>query len=240
MILFVKLLLAHLISDFLLQPTSWVMAKRRNFLASWQLHLHALLHGIVAFVFIADITFWPWAIAISVVHWIIDVIKLYLSRRYPDVDWFFPDQAAHIVTIIIITIAILRPQLSLAWIDNPKLWFMATAIFLLTYPAAVAIAHIMRGWAKETEQQLSHSLKNSGKYIGIFERLLIFVFILYNQWAGIGLLVTAKSVFRFGNLRSESNRKLTEYVLLGSLISMLWAVVVSIGYMALLDDMISS
>ncbi|MCX7985867.1 MAG: hypothetical protein N2662_02875, partial [Bacteroidales bacterium] len=75
------------------------------------------------------------------------------------------------------------------------------------------------------------------RYIGIFERLLMFVFILYNQWAAIGLLVTAKSVFRFGDLRNSSDRKLTEYILLGSLISMLWAVTISLSYLKIIEIM---
>lgn len=234
MILFVKLLLAHLITDFLLQPTRWVEAKRRHFLASWQLYVHALLHGVVSLIFVANITFWPWAVALAIVHLAIDITKLYLTRRYPTIDWFFHDQIAHVITLIAITLIVLQPPFLFEWFNHPKIWLLATAICLLTYPAAVAINHIMRGWAQETEEQLSYSLKNAGKYIGIVERILIFTFILFNQWAAIGLLVTAKSVFRFGNLRNENNRKLTEYFLLGSLVSLLWAVIVSISYQAAL------
>ncbi|MGC8824985.1 MAG: DUF3307 domain-containing protein [Bacteroidales bacterium] len=235
MILFVKLLLAHLIADFLLQPTSWVQAKRRHFIASWQLYLHALLHGVIAFAFVADIAFWPWALALALVHLAIDIAKLYLMRRFPHIDWFFPDQAAHLLSLIAIAMAITKPQLAIVWLDNPKMWLTLTATLLLTYPAAIAINHIMRKWTNEIEESLRLSLKNSGKYIGIFERLLIFTFILYNQWAAIGLLMTAKSVFRFGNLRNENNRKLTEYILLGSFVSLLWAVTVSITYIGALD-----
>lgn len=240
MILFVKLLLAHLITDFLLQPNRWVEAKRRYFLASWQLYVHALLHGLVSYIFVAEVTFLPWAAALSIAHLTIDTTKLYLMRRYPHTDWFFHDQIAHGISIIAIAWAILRPSLAVVGFDNPKIWLIATAICLLTYPAAVAIKHILREWTKETEEQLSLSQRNAGKYIGIVERILIFIFILYNQWAAIGLLVTAKSVFRFGNLRNESNRKLTEYFLLGSLVSLLWAVIVSIAYKAAMEIVVTN
>ena len=40
MILLVKLLMAHLIGDFLLQPGSWVAAKESKKLAAWQLYVH--------------------------------------------------------------------------------------------------------------------------------------------------------------------------------------------------------
>lgn len=44
-------------------------------------------------------------------------------------------------------------------------------------------------------------------------------FILLNQFAAIGFLLAAKSIFRFGELQNDQDKKLTEYVMLGTLIS---------------------
>ncbi|WP_332910802.1 hypothetical protein [Algoriphagus boritolerans] len=63
------------------------------------------------------------------------------------------------------------------------------------------------------------SLQNAGKYIGILERLFVFVFVITGKWEAIGFLLAAKSVFRFGDLRKSKDRKLTEYILIGTLIS---------------------
>ena len=60
---------------------------------------------------------------------------------------------------------------------------------------------------------------NAGKYIGILERLLVFVFILVDHWEGVGFMIAAKSVFRFSDLAEAKQRKLTEYVLIGTLLS---------------------
>ncbi len=62
-------------------------------------------------------------------------------------------------------------------------------------------------------------LQNAGKWIGILERILILIFLLQDQYSVIGLLVTAKGLLRF----SEKDRQeaKTEYVLIGSLISIL-------------------
>ena len=39
------------------------------------------------------------------------------------------------------------------------------------------------------------------------------------QWQGVGFLLAAKSVFRFGDLNRSDDRKRTEYVLIGTLVS---------------------
>jgi hypothetical protein len=71
---------------------------------------------------------------------------------------------------------------------------------------------------------------NAGLYIGMLERLFVFTFIILNHWEGIGFLLAAKSVFRFGDLSNANDRKLTEYVLIGTLISFAFAIGTSFAY----------
>jgi hypothetical protein len=40
-----------------------------------------------------------------------------------------------------------------------------------------------------------------------------------DTWVKAGFLLAAKSVFRFGDLKESKDRKLTEYVLIGTLLS---------------------
>jgi len=63
------------------------------------------------------------------------------------------------------------------------------------------------------------SLNQAGKYIGILERIFVFIFVITGKWEGIGFLLAAKSVFRFGDLKESKDRKLTEYILIGTLLS---------------------
>lgn len=65
----------------------------------------------------------------------------------------------------------------------------------------------------------NNGLDNAGKYIGILERLFIFLFVVLQRWEGIGFLLAAKSIFRFGDLKANREIKLTEYILIGTLIS---------------------
>jgi hypothetical protein len=48
---------------------------------------------------------------------------------------------------------------------------------------------------------------------------LVFAFVVSNNWEAVGFLLAAKSVFRFGDLKESKDRKLTEYVLIGTLLS---------------------
>jgi len=80
------------------------------------------------------------------------------------------------------------------------------------------------------EDKTEDSLKNAGQFIGILERLFVFAFILLNQWSAIGLLIAAKSVFRFGDLSRAKDRKLTEYILIGTLLSFGLAIATGLAY----------
>ncbi|WP_445773268.1 DUF3307 domain-containing protein [Shewanella sp.] len=58
-----------------------------------------------------------------------------------------------------------------------------------------------------------------GELIGYLERLLILTFTLVGSYAAVGFVLAAKSIFRFGELNQSANRSMTEYVLIGSLLS---------------------
>ena len=76
MIIFVKLLLAHLIGDFLLQPTSWVEDKEKNKQKSLYLYLHTFLHGAIAWILVGEIAFGWFALGLAFSHGFIDLLKL--------------------------------------------------------------------------------------------------------------------------------------------------------------------
>lgn len=66
--------------------------------------------------------------------------------------------------------------------------------------------------------------KGAGRLIGILERTLMLPMILYGQWGAIGLLLAAKSIARFEELKV---RKFAEYYLVGTLMSLLVALAVA-------------
>jgi Flp pilus assembly pilin Flp len=105
---------------------------------------------------------------------------------------------------------------------------IASALIILTIISGKIMTFIMQKWVNELEDHNEHSLSNAGKYIGMLERFFVFLFIIIGQWQAIGFLLAAKSVFRFGDLKDSKDRKLTEYMLIGTLISFAIATIIGL------------
>lgn len=69
-------------------------------------------------------------------------------------------------------------------------------------------------------------LEGSGRLIGILERLLGVVLVLMGEWAALAVVLAAKSIARFEELR---NRPFAEYYLVGTLASLLVAVLTGLA-----------
>lgn len=218
MIIFVKLLLAHLLGDFLLQPNSWVADKESRKQKSKYLYFHTILHGILAWVLINDMDFGWFAIVLALSHGFIDFLKLKFQKKKTKRNWFVLDQILHLITIFIITLLYQNLFFDFS-IFNNQFWILITGILFLTKPTSIIIKNIISIWTPESSTKNDDSLQNAGNYIGILERLFVFCFILTGHFEAIGFLLAAKSIFRFGDLKEAKDRKLTEYVLIGTLLS---------------------
>lgn len=217
MIVFVKLLLAHLIGDFILQPTSWVIDKEYKKQRSVYLYLHTLLHFILAWVLVGEIVFGWFALGLAISHGFIDFLKLYFQTNKTKRNWFLIDQILHLIVILIVTLIYKDIKIEFDSFTN-QFWIVLTGIVLLTKPTSIIIKNIISIWTPENKIK-DNSLQNAGNYIGILERLFVFCFILTGHFEAIGFLLAAKSIFRFGDLKEAKDRKLTEYVLIGTLLS---------------------
>jgi hypothetical protein len=217
MIVFVKLLLAHLIGDFILQPTSWVIDKETNKYRSIYLYLHTFLHFILAWVLVGKLEFVWFATGLAVSHGFIDFLKLNFQTSETKRIWFSVDQILHFLVIVAITLIYSNNQIDLKFFGN-QFWIVFTGFILLTKPTSIIIKNIISIWTPESKTD-DDSLQNAGNYIGILERLFVFCFILMGHFDAIGFLLAAKSIFRFGDLKEAKDRKLTEYVLIGTLLS---------------------
>ena len=65
---------------------------------------------------------------------------------------------------------------------------------------------------------------NAGRVIGMLERILILFFVLVNQFGAIGFIIAAKGFTRFKEL---DKREFAEYVLIGTLLSSVFAIAVA-------------
>lgn len=235
MILLLQLLLAHLLGDFLLQPDHWVKAKEIRKARAYQLYLHAFLHFALTMLLVWDPYFWSWALGIALAHLLIDTWKLYAQQGRNRRNYFFADQALHLLVLLLAWLGYQQIPFNLNAVDQGWLFLNITTLVLLTKPLSIAIKTLISTWTPYTERQSSDSLENAGKYIGYLERVLVFVFIVSNHWEAVGFLITAKSVFRFGDLKASRERKLTEYVLIGTLLSFGAAICIALLYLQVLN-----
>ncbi len=99
---------------------------------------------------------------------------------------------------------------------------------------ALVVAHFAGAWAVrravapyiEAIGEINKGLPNAGQLIGQLERFLIVLFVITGNVTGVGFLLTAKSVFRYGDIKDDDTQRRTEYYLIGSLASFTFAIVV--------------
>lgn len=226
-IMLIKLLLAHILGDFFLQPDKWVAEKEKIKLKSSKLYWHVVIHTALVFIIFFSLDVWLQALVVGVSHYLIDACKLLFQKQQTKRLWFFVDQALHIVVIIACWLSFnSEATIDFDFMQNSKFWLYVFGGLLLTSPTAIVIKVVI---ARFIPSKCAISLQNAGKFIGILERLLIYVFVLTNHFEAVGFLLAAKSIFRFGDLKEGSDLKLTEYVLIGTLLSFGIAVAVSLS-----------
>lgn len=229
-LLALKLLLAHLIGDFLLQPDAWVAQKRLKKHRSPLLYLHMGVHATALLVLLNfNMTYWLGILIILITHFIIDLLKLNLESRYNRSKLFVADQVAHLLVLLAVVYS--YHPFEIAWnnIFDPVVLLFLICIIILGPVAAIIMRLAMSRWVLPEDRE-EDSLPQAGMYIGVLERIMVFGFIIFQQWQAIGWLIAAKSILRFSDLSRAKDRKLTEYVLIGTLLSFVMAIVTGLAY----------
>lgn len=221
-----RLLLAHLLTDFILQPKSWVADRSEKHFASIKLYLHGCITALLAWLMMG-VQYWVPALVILVTHILIDGWKSY---RKKNIAYFLADQLLHLLVITgcwyFIFIKWTAVQTFLQTLANHQpFWKTLTAFVFVTSPAGILIGQLTRQWRDKIDG--GENLANAGKWIGIVERIIILVFVLYNQFSAIGLLVAAKGIIRF-NEKDRQEIK-TEYLVTGTLMSIGLAILTGIA-----------
>lgn len=212
-----KLVLSHLLTDFVLQPTRWVEDRNQKHFASGKLYLHALVTAGLAY-FLIGWHYWLVALIILVTHFLIDGWKSYRPGR---IRYFLIDQLLHLLVIAGCwaftfqdwsVIGNLRQRLD----TDLHGWIVLAAFVFVTSPAGILIGQLTGQWSKKIDDP-ENSLANAGKWIGIAERIIVLILVLQSQYSAVGLLITAKGIIRF-NEKDRQEVK-TEYLVIGTLLS---------------------
>ncbi|HXD79176.1 MAG TPA: DUF3307 domain-containing protein [Puia sp.] len=218
-----KLLIAHLLTDFVFQPAGWIEERRRKHYASAKLGWHVSLTAVLAFLFIGR-SYWPVALVIGVTHWLADVWKSYQPDQF---RYFLTDQFLHLLVIAGCWWFSFPDHEALyafcrQWSADTHHWVIVAAFLFVTQPSGVLIGQLTGRWSRKIDDD-DRSLAHAGKWIGIAERIIVLILVLENQYSAIGLLITAKGIIRF----SEKDRQeiKTEYLVIGTLLSIAVAIV---------------
>lgn len=220
--LFVCLLLAHFMGDFLFQTDSLCRQKQERWLKSWFLYVHTVIIALLSLLALGKLSYWPVAVAIGVSHLIIDAFKNCIKAD--NLLCFVIDQFLHIVVLVIASIVSVN---TFGW--TPHAWLtslvvkavaVGVAVIVCWKPANLFIKYTLQSCKLFVPGDDTNSF-HAGKLIGTLERWLILAFMLIGRYEAIGFLIAAKSIIRFG----EKDKDQTEYFLAGTLLSISVAVV---------------
>lgn len=233
MLFILKLLIVHFLGDFTFQPNKWIKKRTKNGIKSKHLYYHILVHMLLLVLFfINEInTYFVGIIILVIAHYAIDVAKIYTSKKeiLSEFKLFLMDQLFHLLTIIFVSNYYFPFEISLEDLATEKIFLIITAGILAISVTPIIIKVFFQRWKNQMNFDSKESLKDAGLYIGIIERIFIILFININFYEGIGYLLAAKSIFRFGDLTNSKDKKLTEYILLGTLLSFILAIAIGLA-----------
>lgn len=212
-------LVVHVLFDFYFQPSKWVDSKNAEGFKSKYLYWHCFIYALAVSgaVFILTSVCWLTIVAfvaVGISHLLVDALK----KEYKgNAAYFFIDQLVHIFVLGFFVWQVCVKQT----IEVDKNWLIVLLLYALGYlivlkPFGITAKNIMDTFDFKPSEK---GLKDGGLWIGYIERFLILTFVLMSYYEGIGFLLAAKSIFRFGELKNDNEIKRTEYILIGTLLS---------------------
>lgn len=218
-LILLKLLLAHVVADFFLQTDRLCRMKNDGRKKWTALSLHCAIHAALAYLLVGQWKNWIIPVVIFATHFLTDWLKTSVMKD--GIRTFLADQAINLVVIIALWLGLVQdvsmhnvPLMSV--FSCQESWAAIIVYALMLKPSSVFLNLLLKRWEVDIKDK---SLPNAGKWIGYLERMLILTFILTGNIEGVGFLLAAKSIFRFGDLTNAKDIKVTEYVMIGTLAS---------------------
>lgn len=184
--MFINMLLAHFVADYVLQPNSFANWKARSVYG-------VLAHGvIVTIVTMGFVIFHPdyliWAFLIGVFHTIIDLLQFKLQSKkllasINPLTVFVSDQALHMLVImgaIYLSGECIHISCLIEQVQTGGFWTVILGYVLVSMPAWVAIEFLISGLVLGQAPDFCYASKI--KYTCIIERLLLVTFVLFGQY----------------------------------------------------------
>lgn len=214
-------LLAHVLADFQLQSQKMadLKSRRLNFLI---LHLAIVLLPLLFLGLLLPQRLVFFAL-VWLSHALIDFLKNRLNssivQHHAQKFAFILDQLLHLMIIFALYFLLGQQQVSAPhWLSERYLMLQALFFFALTGKPVNILFKLFFSKYQAGEDS-GETIAGAGAMIGILERLIMGLSLIFGQFTAIGLVFTAKSIARYNKI-SES-QFFAEYYLIGSLFSMI-------------------
>jgi hypothetical protein len=236
--LLIRLLTGHVLCDFVFQTRRMVDQKEKRVWRSPVLYAHAALYAAVVFVAASRWGAWYWVLPLFfITHAFIDGWKAAKGNR---ASTFFIDQTAHLAILIIAYGSLAQGAgrsmlggFERIW-TSPRPLIIVLGYLIVLWPVGRLMSVLTEPFRRQLAAEESRGLDLAGLWIGCLERTFLMTFLLLDYLSGIALLLGLKSLFRFGEIKDPTNRKETEYILIGTLLSLGFALTVGLAVQAML------
>lgn len=240
---FLALLIAHLLGDFAFQRSSVIQGKQRGRWQSWIEHggVH-LVCLIGAWLLFSPLPLLDERVGIAfawivVTHLLLDWLKVRWGGARP-IAAFVLDQAIHLLVLAAVAIWLVGHAETLNVLAQTWAVYQFEAALVL---AAYLVAVFGCGWLNRLlldslypdPSETDAGLAQAGMRIGWLERFLMLSAFLAQAWAALGLVLAAKSVFRFEDIKK--GRSHAEYFLIGTLVSVVEVVIIGMLVIGILN-----
>src|SRR5690606_26606119 len=147
-ILVLNLILAHFIGDFVLQPPRWVEQKHLKKVASKYLYLHLGIHAVALLLLLRFEHLGAIALIVGS-HFLIDVVKLYLTDRR-NYRWMFTlDQLLHLAVLLAVAYGIEPFSVDLEPFLGGAPILLITFLVFITYVCSIVIRMFLAPYIEE-------------------------------------------------------------------------------------------
>ena len=214
-------LLAHVLADFQLQSQKMadLKSRRLNFLI---LHLGIVLLPLLLLGLILP-KYLLYFLLVWLSHALIDFLKYKLNslivRHHAQKFAFLLDQILHLISIFALYFLLWKQQITAPNLLSERYHILKGLFFFSLTGKPINILFKLFFSKYQAGEDSGETIAGAGAMIGILERLIMGLSLIFGQFTAIGLVFTAKSIARYNKILESQS--FAEYYLIGSLFSMI-------------------
>ena len=222
--IFWKILLAHVFTDFIFQPDPLVENKGKGTV----LLAHTLIFFLLSVAILLPTFSYQTVIALvflALFHGCVDYFKNLMQKRTGRNHWghFVGDQVIHLLGIGAVVFYLDKRYLhscvdvlSTHW-SKPSVFLFVSLFVLIVFGGGFFTGILCKGFRGSLNSEKKPGIERAGRYIGIVERSLVLTAVLFGKMEFIGYIFAAKSIARYPEMKEGSH--FAEYYLIGTLTS---------------------